>query len=394
METLHLLVVDDEEAMCRGIKRALRSFSVRVPDIDVTVNFTVTTALTAEEAHQAIEADPGPDLVLLDHKLPDRTGLEVLDELNKKNLDLLTIVITAYASLETAVQATKRGAYDFMAKPFTPEEIRGTVEKAARHLITQRQARKLAEERRQVRFQFTSVLAHEMKSPISAIDGYLQVMKKRAKGEDISNYEPMIDRSLMRLEGMRKMINDLLDLTAIESGQKQREFTTIDFEEMLPEIMEAFEDQAHERNISLRYEVEQGITMEGDRSEIEIILNNLVSNGLKYNYEHGELHIQVYRAHGFINISVADTGIGLTEEEQQQLFQDFARIKNEKTRNIVGSGLGLSTVKKLATLYNGDVSVVSEPDKGTTFTVSLKPTSTEDEQNDMEQKYEEVTENN
>ena len=97
------------------------------------------------------------------------------------------IMITAYASLETAVTATRRGAYDFLAKPFTPEELRGAVRKAARHLILQRQARRLAEEKRQVRFQFISVLAHEMKAPIAAIEGYLQMIRERALGESLGD---------------------------------------------------------------------------------------------------------------------------------------------------------------------------------------------------------------
>ena len=181
MDLLNILIVDDEYGMRRGAERALRKMHLHLHDINGDVSFNIRTAADGREFDERM-AEEQPDIVILDYKLPDTTGLDILDRLMKQPLDLLVIMITAYASLDTAVTATRRGAYDFLAKPFTPEELRGAVRKAARHLILQRQARRLAEEKRQVRFQFVSVLAHEMKAPISAIEGYLQMMRERAVG--------------------------------------------------------------------------------------------------------------------------------------------------------------------------------------------------------------------
>jgi signal transduction histidine kinase len=105
---------------------------------------------------------------------------------------------------------------------------------------------------------------------------------------------------------------------------------------------------------------------------METILTNLVSNAVKYNVDGGRVDIELAAIDGEVRIVVADSGIGMTQEEVGRLFQDFTRIKNEKTRNILGSGLGLSTVKKLAQLNGGDVSVASAPGKGSVFTVTLK----------------------
>ena len=135
---------------------------------------------------------------------------------------MLTIMITAYASIETAVTATKRGAYDFLAKPFTPDELKSTIRKAAARLILAKQARKLAEEKRQVRFEFIRVLGHELKAPLNAVAGYLRMFKERSLGDDPAAYDEGIDRSLIRIDGMQKLIADLLDLTQIESGRKNR----------------------------------------------------------------------------------------------------------------------------------------------------------------------------
>jgi len=374
METLRLLVADDEQGMCRGVERALRKYKFDLSDLDMEVAFNVATASTAQEANDYIKQND-VDLLLLDHKLPDKTGLQLLTEMDSAkdiSSDFLTIVITAYASLETAVEATKKGAYDFMAKPFTPEEIRGVVRKAARHLLLQRQAQRLADEKRKVRFEFASVLSHELKRPIAAVDGYLQVMKQRAKGDDLADYDHYIDRTIDRLGSMRKLINDMLNMTAIESGQKKREMDDIDLVYTAGTVIDGFQTETEEKGITISTDLPEEMTLTADAGEIEMILNNLISNAVKYNRNNGTVHVEISGDETYAKIKVSDTGIGMTEEESAKLFEDFMRIKNDKTRHVEGSGLGLSTVKKLATLYGGDVSVDSEPDIGTTVEVTLR----------------------
>jgi two-component system, sensor histidine kinase and response regulator len=370
VDILNILIVDDEYGMRRGAERALRDITVSLPDIGGEVRFDIRTAATGKELEEKMNEGP-TDILILDHKLPDTTGLDILDRLSKSSLDLLVIMITAYASLDTAVTATRRGAYDFLAKPFTPEELRGAVRKAARHLILQRQARRLAEEKRQVRFQFISVLAHEMKAPIAAVEGYLQMIHERSVGDKLEDYDHMLDRCLIRIEGMRKLISDLLDLTSIESGQRMRTLAGVDLSEVARQAVENVKAEMKRRNISMQLDVPAGLSMEADRTEIEMIFNNLISNAVKYNRDQGRVGVTVGMTGDEVRIQVEDTGIGMTLEETQRLFSDFSRIKNEKTRNILGSGLGLSTLKKLITLYNGDITVKSKPDIGSTFTVTL-----------------------
>ncbi len=370
MEILQILIVDDEYGMRRGADRALRDITMNLPDINGEVRFNIRTAASGKELEERMNEGP-TDILILDHKLPDTTGLDIMDRLNKESLDILIIMITAYASLDTAVTATRRGAYDFLAKPFTPEELRGAVRKAARHLILQRQARRLAEEKRQVRFQFISVLAHEMKSPISAIEGYLQMIQERSVGTRLEDYDHMVDRCLLRIEGMRKLIADLLDLTSIESGQRQRRIASIDLAEIARQSVENVKAEAEKRGISIQLDMQAGLFMDGDRTEIEMVFNNLISNAVKYNRDKGNVHIEVGMTGDEVRVQVQDTGIGMTQEETQRLFSDFSRIKNEKTRHILGSGLGLSTLKKIVMLYNGDITVKSKPDVGSTFTATL-----------------------
>jgi hypothetical protein len=370
MNTLKILVVEDELGMRLAIARALRDYTLRLPDIEEEIAFTIEQAEVAEQALIIINENP-PDLLLLDYKLPGMSGLDLLEKIASRQIDMLTIMITAYASIETAVTATKRGAFDFLGKPFTPLELKETIFKATKHLIFIREAHRLTEEKRKVRFQFISVLAHEMKAPLAALDGYLTNMKERAAGDNPEVYDHMIVRCITRVNGMRKMIGDLLDLTRIESGERKRELTGVDIREVAQAAIDNVIPEAQPRNISLTLDGNEPLSMRADRSDIEIILNNLVTNAVKYNRDGGSVFVRLQADHGMVTIAVTDTGIGMTPEEAERLFNDFVRIKNEKTRSILGSGLGLSTVKKIALLYRGDVKVESTPDVGSTFSVVL-----------------------
>jgi two-component system, sensor histidine kinase and response regulator len=373
METLRVLVTDDEMGMRLGVARTLRDFVVEVPDVNDRINFAVDQAQSGEEALEKIRQQR-PDILLLDHKMPGISGLDVLDQLAglPQPLDMLTIMITAYASIETAVTATKRGAYDFLAKPFTPDELKTTVRKAAARLVLAKEARKLAEEKRQVRFEFIRVLGHELKAPLGAVAGYLQMIVDRALGGDVAAYSEMLSRSLLRIEGMNKLIADLLDLTQIESGRKNRQIQKVDLCEAARGALDAVRPAAAERNITLAEELPPALSLLADPREIDMIFNNLLTNAVKYNRDGGRVDLRMCAEPGQVTISVADTGIGMTAEECERLFGEFVRIQNEKTRHILGSGLGLSIVRKLARLYDGDVTVESQPDVGSKFTVVLE----------------------
>ena len=356
--------------MRRGVARTLRNFTVNVPNVEQTVRFEIDEAESGEVALERIAAAP-PDIVLLDHKMPGISGLEVLHRVAAMKSDILTVMITAYASIETAVAATKQGAYDFLAKPFTPDELRNTVRKATVRIALAREARKLADERRQVRFQFIRVLGHELKSPLGAVDGFLQLLQNRSLGDDLGAYEEVLRRGRSRIQGMFKLISDLLDMTRIESGHKDRTLEAVDVVEIARSAVELQHVEAERRGIVCEIQNVDSVPIQADRGEIEMVFNNLVSNAVKYNCDQGRVDIAVLRKDDQVQIRVADTGIGMTEEEADRLFGEFVRIKNEKTRSIDGSGLGLSIVKKIADLYDGDVAVSSRPGVGSTFTVTL-----------------------
>ncbi len=370
MMTLKLLIVDDEPGIRTGVMRSLRNYNVCFPFMEEDFGFDIIEAETGEKAIEIMNTQH-IDIVLLDNQLPGISGIEVLDDIRKKDLDVSVMMITSYASLDLAIKATNNGAYNFLPKPFTPQEIRAAIEGITKNLYLKRMTRKLNHEGKQIRFQFLSVLSHELKSPINAIEGYLRIMQEKQAGDKIEDYNMMINRSIERLKGMRSLIMDLLDLTKIESGRRTREIKSIDLHEVAKIVVDTVEPLAIQRNIKVYLDAEENLIINADSYEIEVLLNNFVSNAVKYNRENGEVYLNIKKHDDHVRIIVEDTGIGMTEEETALLFKDFVRIKNEKTRNISGSGLGLSIAKKMLDIYNGTVEIESTPDVGTKFIIKL-----------------------
>ncbi len=370
---IRVLIADDEDGIRRGECRALDGMKVQGHGLEGEFTVAIDEAPDGLTALRKLE-EGSVDIIMLDHQMPGCTGMEILEKLVADKSETLAIMVTAYASLEMAVKATKQGAYDFLAKPFTPGDLRKVVEKAARHMLSVKAAKRLANERHRVRFEFLSVLAHELKAPLGAVEGYLRLIEEGVTKDNPEAQARVVDRCLVRLEGMRKLIFDLLDLTRIESGQKQREVHPVNLADLLPRIMETFAPEADVRDITMELKFAGDTTMQGDAGELEIILNNLVSNAVKYNRDGGRVTVDVRGDQEMLTIQVTDTGIGMTEEEAESLFGEFVRIKNEKTKTILGSGLGLSIVRRLARLNGGDVTVQSEDNVGSTFTVTLART--------------------
>jgi signal transduction histidine kinase len=370
MEKLTILIVDDEQGIRTGIKRGLRNFTVSFPFHDDDFKYDILEAETGEEAIKII--DKGKiDIVLLDNKLPGVEGVEVLQYIKNKDFDLAVMMITSYASIDLAVKATNNGAFNFMPKPFTKDELTSAVESITKHLFLKRMTRKMHAEGKKIRFRFLSVLSHELKSPLNAVEGYLQIMKDRQAGNDIVAYDKMIERSLERIKAMRNLIMDMLDFTRVENGKKVRNISKIELVEIARTAIETIEHDAQSKNIQIITHFPEKLIVEADASEMEIIFNNLLSNAVKYNKKNGEISFELKAANKQIVITVQDTGIGMTEEEKAHLFEEFMRAKNDKTRNITGTGLGLSIMKKVVDLNKGRVEVKSEPDKGSKFTVFL-----------------------
>ena len=297
-------------------------------------------------------------------------GMEVLEHIKEKKMDIMVAMITSYASLEIAAKATDDGAWDFIPKPFTPAELKSSIDLITKQYFLKKIRSTMKEEGKKIRYQFLSVLSHELKSPINALEGYLQMMKDRELGEGMQDYDTVLDRSLQRLEGMRMLIMDLLDFTKIRLERKEEKIEQVKLGERAQMALSTIKPLAIQRNISLSFTGEE-VCYDADPSDLDIMFNNLLSNAVKYNREGGSVEVSIHKMEESLEIRVKDSGIGMSEEEISQLFKEFVRIKNSRTKGIDGSGLGLSIVSKIAELYGGHIHVKSQPEMGSEFSVIL-----------------------
>ncbi len=368
MEKLIVYVVDDEPGIRSGVTRSLEGFAVTYPFMDEDICFEVKEIASGEEAMARMKEDH-PDIMLLDNKLPAMDGVEVLEYINANELDIEVMMITSFASLELAVKATNMGAYDFVPKPFTPQELRSSMENITKHLFLKRMTRKMNREGRQIRFQFLSILSHELKTPLNAVEGFLNIIKERQLGESLENYDDVVSRAVQRVNGMIKLIMDFLDLTQIETGKKSRKIRKLDVVKIAQSCMDALNPLAIHMEVELILDRPPSVACHLDQDDLEIVLNNLLSNAIKYNRTKGSVVCQLRLEQGLLLIVVKDSGIGISSSDQEKLFHEFVRIKNDNTRHIAGSGLGLSITKRVVDYYGGLIQFTSEEGIGSTFTI-------------------------
>jgi two-component system, sensor histidine kinase and response regulator len=371
METLKVLIIDDEPGILSGVSRILKNHIVSYPFMDEDFNFNVLEAASGEDGIKIIEKEK-PEILLLDNKLPGIQGTDVLKYIDDNNIRIFIAMITSYASIDIAIKATGFGASDFIPKPFTPQELKFAIDNITKQLYLKRITQKMKEEGKQIRYQFLSVLSHELKSPINSIEGYLMMMAEKQSGEKIDDYMEMIERSISRVKAMRALIMDLLDMTKITPYEKKKDkIIKIDLKKIAEMAISTILPYAIQKNVTLKLESCPDVTIMAVADDIEILFNNLLSNAVKYNKINGFVNINLCKIDNQIEIIVKDTGIGFEDGEINKVFGEFVRIKNEKTKNISGSGLGLSIVKNLVDSYHGKIEVESTPDVGSTFKILL-----------------------
>jgi two-component system sensor histidine kinase/response regulator len=370
MAVLKVLVIDDEPGIRSGVSRILNNFHVTYPFMDEDYTFEVIEAATGEDGIEILEKDM-PDILLLDNKLPGIQGVEVLEYIRKRNYDIVVAMITSYASLDVAIRATRDGAIDFIPKPFTPQELKSSIENITKQQYLKRITHKLKQEGKKIRYQFLSVLSHELKAPLNALEGYLRMMQSKQAGEMIDDYATPIERSLQRIQGMRNLIMDLLDFTKIRLERKEEKIEEVNLSEIATAAITTVQPYAIQMDVNINLDIRSESVIMADPVDMEIVFNNLISNAVKYNKIGGKAEIIIDCTENEAILIISDTGIGITKSDTENLFAEFVRIKNEKTRNISGSGLGLSIVKKVVELYHGTINVESTPDVGTVFTIRL-----------------------
>ncbi len=355
-----VLVIDDEEMIRDACAQALRKEGC-----------VVETAEDGETGLEALESF-SPDLVLVDLKMPGMSGLDVLEEIEKTDPTVVKIVLTGFATIASAVDAMKKGTYDFITKPSTPDEIRAVVDRGLekRHLILESEALKIAQER--IRRNMISLVSHELRAPLAATVQYLEIILGGMAGQVSKEATEMIDRSNQRLREMLDLIGRWLNLATFDPLRMAEYFEALHLADLMEESVAILDPVAKKRNIQIIMESPEDLpSIQGSQVALKEVFNNLISNAIKYNRDGGWVKVTLLEDGEEIRIEVCDNGIGISEEHVSRIFDEFYRVDGRRNAPVKGSGLGLSIVRTLVNAHGGSIALESKVGEGSTFTVRI-----------------------
>ena len=218
------------------------------------------------------------------------------------------------------------------------------------------------------RREFVANVSHELKTPIAVLKSLLETLYEE---EDREEKKVFLEKALKRVEDMRRLVEDLLILTKLESGEERIKREDVDLRLLVEEVFDLLEPQAKERNISLINYVDKELKVKGDWDKLFLLLKNLVDNAIKYNREGGKVEVKAKRENQYVQLQVQDTGIGIPKEHIPFIFERFYRVDPSRSRNLGGTGLGLSIVKHIALSHGGKIEVQSKEGVGSIFSVFL-----------------------
>jgi len=224
----------------------------------------------------------------------------------------------------------------------------------------------------QTKSRFLAIASHDLKSPMAAVRGYVDVLLARAVGPLSEQQVTYLKRSRARVDSQVRLITDLLDITAIESGKGMENRIPVDPAEMVVQAAENHREAADARGISLSFELEKALpSIEGVPDRLSQVLENLVSNAVKYTDSGGSVKLTAFVDGRFLRFEVADTGIGIPADEIEKVFEEFHRVRAQDGREREGTGLGLAIARHIVEAHGGRIWVRSKPGKGSTFSFTV-----------------------
>ena len=368
MPNSRVLVVDDELSVATTIKAILE------------LDGSEVTAVTSGKDALAQLRDHEFDVVLTDLRLDDLDGIEILRETQKLWPDTVAIMLTGYASLESAVAALRSGAYDYLIKPSDVDELRATIGRALeRRRLRQRLVE--LEQFDKLKTQFLSMASHELRTPLTAVSGFMQIARRRMSRlsgatdvpspwrDEAQKADETLEMANRQSKKLARLIDELLDVSRLQQGRVEMRLAQIELTEVVRDVAERM------RLVSKSHEIETKIggaaPIVADRDRIEQVLENLVGNAIKYSPEAGHIEMSLHVNGANAIVSVRDEGIGIAPGEVEKIFGLFYRSPDPRADHVGGLGLGLYISREIVSRHHGRLWAERNAGAGTTFHVAL-----------------------
>jgi signal transduction histidine kinase len=354
-----ILVIDDEEVVLDSCTEVLAGRECQV-----------LTAGNGAEGLKRLE-EVQPDLIFLDLKMPGLSGLEVLERIRAKHPLMVVIVITGYATVSSAVEAMKKGAFDFLPKPFTPEELRLIARRGLEHSRLVQQTLALRREKEMLRENFAAIVSHELKSPLGALQQNLFALSAELEDKLSEEQKQRFERLTVRLEDLVKLIHSWLRILSVDINKLKDTFQPVALPVVVSKAVEIVQPHATRKAIEIQPTLVEPLpTIQGDEGSLVEVVVNLLSNAVKYSHPESKITVRAEVQGPQVLLTVSDTGVGIAKEDMAHLFQDVGRGQKQP-EGVSGAGLGLAISHRIVEVHGGAISVQSEPGQGSTFTIRL-----------------------
>lgn len=354
-----ILIIDDEEALRDGCRQVLEKSGYAV--------------LTAEHGIEGIKLarENLPDMAFIDLKMPNISGMEIIEILSRDIPDIVLVMITGFATIVSAVEAMQKGAYDYLPKPFNPDQLRALTKRGLEHRNLKIETKKLREEKDLMESNFITFVSHEMRSPLVVIRQYIEALNAIAGERFDQDIREIIERCRKRIQSLEEMVEHWLDISRIENGTLAQQKVCLSLDSIISRSVEEMTPVCRKRGISLETNISEKLPqITGDEESLVRVFTNIIGNATKYTPEGGKITVSCQHDEYYINASIADTGVGIAPDKLSLIFEPFFRCggKNEKHS---GSGLGLTFCKKIMESHKGCIAVSSKEGEGTTFVLTF-----------------------
>jgi DNA-binding response OmpR family regulator/two-component sensor histidine kinase len=354
-----VLVVDDEAGL-----RDMLAYSL--PE----KGFRVTTAASGEEALALLRAADF-DLAICDLMMPGMPGVEVLRRFKDLRPATEVIMATGFATLETAVESMKLGAYDYITKPYEVDRLSAVLSRALERRRLKSEVGTL-ENINRLKSEFLANMSHELRTPLNAIVGYTSLLIDGTYGAVPPPQIEALERVLVGSKDLLTLINAVLDLSKLNARMMSVFMEEFDLAELLTEVSETMQSLAVMKGLRLSTNASGPLRVRSDRTRLKQILINLAGNAVKFTARGGvTFEAALDEGSDRVRLTVKDTGPGIAEADLPVIFEEFRQLDGSSRREHGGTGLGLTIVKKLAQLLGGEVSATSRIGEGSVFTVDL-----------------------